>query len=263
MSSAAIPRLNIWLRTPWYRFWKVLETIAYEGREYCLQVPSGRRVYSPWFEMNPASDFTEAVKSIREAESGVLTADARFMLYQFARQAVRLPGHMAECGVWTGGSAQLLAWIIDSGNTKEGTKLHLFDTFTGTPNTTVPDRDCDSPGSFGNTSLEGVKARLRQYAHFCHYHPGLIPDTFTEVAAISEYSLVHVDVDIYTAVMECCKWFWPRMTVGGAMVFNTYGAYPYRYSTRAAVDDFFAKETDKPIILPTAQAIAIKTAVNG
>ena len=47
------------------------------------------------------------------------------------------------------------------------------------------------------------------------------------------------------------------------MVFNTYGAYPYRYSTRADVDEFFAKETDKPIILPTAQAIAIKTAMNG
>ena len=262
MSSASLSKMNSWLRIPWYRFWKMLETRAYEGQEYCLQVPSGRRVYTPWFEMNPASNFTQAMKSVREADSGALTADASFMLYQFARRALRLPGHMAECGVWKGGSAQLLAWIINSEH-PYATRLHLFDTFTGTPNTTVPDRDYNQPGLFGDTSLDSVKARLRQYAHFCDYHSGFVPDTFSEVADIPEYSFVHVDVDIYPAVLECCKWFWPRMTAGGVMVFTTYGAYPYRYATRAAVDEFFAQETDKPIILPNAQAIVIKTAMNG
>lgn len=88
MSSAALPEMNSWLRTPWYRFWKMLETRVDEGCKYCLQVPFGRRVYTPWFEMNLASNFTQAVKSVREADSAVLTADAHFILYQFARRAV-------------------------------------------------------------------------------------------------------------------------------------------------------------------------------
>lgn len=262
MGSAAISQLSSLLRAPWYRFWKTLEMKAYAGREYCLQIPFGRRVYTPWFEMKPTSDFGQALKAVRQVDGGCLTADAYFMLYQLAQRSAHLPGHMAECGVWKGGSAHLLAWIINSQRVKN-TQLHLFDTFAGTPATTVPERDYDTPGLFGDTSLDGVKARLRQYAHFCEYHPGLVPDTFAEVSDISEYSFVHIDVDIYPAVLECCKWFWPRMTVGGVMVFNTYGAFPYRYAARAAVDEFFAKETDKPLVLPTAQAVAIKTSVNG
>jgi O-methyltransferase len=257
-SSAALPKLNSVLRIPWYGFWKFLETKIFQGSEYCVQVPSGRRVYTPWFQMDEASDFGQALKSIRQVDGGCLTPDASFMLYQLARHAIQLPGHVAECGVFRGASAQLLSWIINS-HREQGTQLHLFDTFTGTPATTVPDRDHDQPGYFGNTSLDMVKQRLRQYSRFCHYHPGLVPDTFSEVADVNSYTFVHVDVDIYPAVLECCKWFWPRMAAGGVMVFNTYGAFPYRYATRAAVDEYFSTQPDKPLILPTAQAVVIKT----
>jgi hypothetical protein len=261
MKVAILRKINAWLKIPWYWFWNTIETKIYEGRDYCLQLPYGRRSYTPWFEMGEASDFTRAWRAVRTAGPITATSDAAFMLYQLARRSVRLPGHMADCGVFRGGSTQLLAWAIESAGA-DGTRLHLFDTFAGTPSDADPDRDHDLPGYFSETSLELVKERLRCYAHFCDYHPGVIPESFNDVSHIQPYSLVHVEVDLYPAVLECCKWFWPRLTPGGVMIFTTYGAYPYRRSTRAAVDDFFSGVDDKPLVLPTAQAVVIKSGVH-
>ncbi len=262
MKVAIKRRITAGLKIPWYWFWRMIESKIYQGREYSLQVPYGRRSYTPWFQTDETSDFARAWRSVRTTGPITATSDAAYMLYQFAQRSARLPGHMAECGVFRGGSAQLLAWAIESSEARR-TRLHLFDTFTGTPDHAVPERDHDLPGYFSETSLEAVQERLRPYAEFCEYHPGLIPETFSDVSHIEPYSLVHVEVDLYQAVIDCCQWFWPRMTPGGVMMFTTYGAYPYRRATRAAVDDFFSAEADKPLVLPTAQAVVIKTDSHG
>lgn len=69
---------------------------------------------------------------------------------------------------------------------------------------------------------------------------------------------MHVDVDIYPTALECCKWLWPRLAKGGVMLFDDYGFRSYRSAIRRAVDEFFSAVRDKPIVLPTAQAVAIK-----
>ena len=45
---------------------------------------------------------------------------------------------------------------------------------------------------------------------------------------------------------------------GGVILFDDYGFWSYRRAIRAAVDEFFATTEDKPIVLPTAQAVVIK-----
>jgi O-methyltransferase len=261
MKNVTLRATSEWLKVPWYGFWTAVQRTMYDGREYPIQVPSGRRSYAPWFNSDPTSDFTRAFHTVTAGGPITATPDACYMLYQFARRSVRLPGHMAECGVYRGGSAQLLSWVIH-GAEMRGIRLHLFDTFTGTPDHAVPERDHDLPGYFANTSVEAVKARLRPYAEFCDYHPGLIPATFADVSNVGPFSLVHVEVDLYSAVLECCQWFWPRLTPGGVMIFTAYGAYPYRHAVRVAVDEFFSKEADKPLVLPTAQAVVIKSSMH-
>jgi hypothetical protein len=126
------------------------------------------------------------------------------------------------------------------------------------PDTSVPERDYHSSGDFSDTSLNRVQRRLQGFP-FLAFHPGLMPQTFDEVAAVPTYSFVHVDVDIYPSVLECCKWFWPRLCPGGMIVFDDYGFYPYRYAARVAVDEFFASSVESLIVLPTGQAVAIKS----
>lgn len=198
------------LRQPWYLFWRLIERYLYQGREYTVQVPFGHRLLTPWFSADETSDFVKTLKRVRAAGPLVVSADRCYILYQFCHRSLALEGDIAECGVFTGGTAHLLSLVLST----HPHPLHLFDTFSGMPDTSVPARDYHSPGDFADTSLNQVKQRLASFP-FVNFHPGLIPNTFSEVVHISTYSFVHVDVDIYPSVFDCCKWFWPRLTRGG------------------------------------------------
>ena len=246
------------LRKFWYAFWRLIERCFFHGQAYSLHVPYGHRIFTPWFEEDSNSDFSQVIKMVKGFGPLVVSSDRCYILFQLARKASLIPGDLAECGVYTGGTAHLLALVLERQaiSTK---KLHLFDTFTGMPKTSIPSRDYHSPGDFANTSVDLVKKRLQHYDSFCIYHVGLMPVTFSEVKDIKEFSFVHVDVDIFPSVLACCEYFYPRLSRGGIMVFDDYGFYPYRYSVRSVVDNFFADKIDKPIFLPTGQALIIKT----
>jgi len=242
------------LRKPYYASWRLLERLFYHGKEYTLQVPSGHLVYTPWFVLN--SEFAELIVKVKQSGPLIVSLDRCYMLYQFCKYATSIEGDIVECGTYTGGTAYLLASIMKAkGVTYK--RLHLFDTFQGMPDIAIPERDVHAPGDFGDTCLDYVQKRLREFP-FVEFHPGFIPDTFSEIANINRFSFVHVDVDIYPTALECCKWFWPRLSRGGVMLFDDYGFWSYRRAIRAAVDEFFATIEDKPIVLPTAQAVVIK-----
>lgn len=256
MTNAAVGTLSKALRKPWYTFWKLVEKGYYRGRDYSVSVPYGYRVFTPWFSTDPRSEFYTLIQSARAAGPLAKSADRCFMLYQLSRSCLRLDGDWAECGVYSGGTAHLLSLIA----LEHPRPFHLFDTFCGMPSVARAQRDYHAAGEFSDTSLDDVKRRLGNFP-FVVLHPGVMPDTFDEVATVASYSFVHVDVDIYPSALACCEWFWPRLRPGGMMVFNDYGIYPYRYAARAAVDEFFAGASEGSLlVLPTGQAIAMKHA---
>jgi O-methyltransferase len=244
------------LRKPWFLFWRFVRIVLYEGKSYTLHVPFGHRVFTPWFDIKNNSEFSEVLKTVQKAGGSIVSADRYYMLYQFARMSVNRGGDFAECGVYRGGTAHLISLLISkSGICKP---FHLFDTFSGMPGTSIPSRDYHTPGDFSDTSLEAVKTRLNKFTLFCKFYPGFIPDTFSRIQDDQQFSFVHIDVDIYQSVLDCCNWFWPRMSSGGVIVIDDYGFYPYRHAAKAAVDEFFSSEPEEPISLPTGQAFVIK-----
>jgi O-methyltransferase len=72
-----------------------------------------------------------------------------YMIYQLAKQALKIKGDVAEVGVYKGGTAKLIASVFR----KTKTKIHLFDTFQGMPDAD-PEKDFHKKGDFGDTSLE-------------------------------------------------------------------------------------------------------------
>lgn len=257
MKSAQLGISSKILRKPWYWFWRFVVNKLYNGREYTLHVPDGYRTLTPWFTVGNKTSFSTLIQSVHEGGPLATSLDRCYQLYQFARRSAFLDGDMAECGVYTGGTAHLLALTLDLFSNTPA-HLHLFDTFGGMPDCSDPQRDYHSPGDFSDTSLSFVKQRLDKYSSACVFHPGVMPDTFAEVDENSRFSFVHVDVDNYPSVVACCRWFWPRLVSGGAMIFGDYGMYPYRHAARAAVDEFFAHEIEKPLVLPTGQALLLK-----
>ena len=258
MTGASLSALAKLMRKPWYKLWQLIDRCFYRGQCYSILVPFGYRTLTPWHGGDSDPDFAEASGSVRSSGPMTVTIDRCYFLFKMVQQQCILQGDLAECGVYVGSTAQYIAWALErySPSTR---RLHLFDTFCGMPKTSVPSRDYHSPEDFSDTSLDLVRRRLAEYAPFCTFHPGSMPDTFAKVRPTSTFSLVHVDVDIYPSVLACCEWFWPRMIRGGVMIFDDYGFYPYRYSAKASVDDYFSSRWEKPILLPTGQAMAIKT----
>ena len=172
------------------------------------------------------------------------------MIYQYAKQVSVLLGDVAEVGVYKGGTARLLAKAFEP----EAKIIHLFDTFSGMP-PPDPGKDLHKEGDFGNTSLEEVKTYLDDCKNV-RFYPGLFPDTSKPVENTT-FCLVHIDVDIYKSVMDCCKFFYPRLQRGAIMIFDDYG-FSGCPGAKMAVDEFFSNTPENPSCLLTNQCIVTR-----
>jgi O-methyltransferase len=210
-------------------------------------IPDGelyQPIYSPWLAPKFAIEFA------RIEPYTLVSADRCYVLASLVSQALELRGEVWECGVYRGGTAIMLAGRLAS----SGRTFRLFDTFEGMPETDAT-RDWHKLGDFRDTSIEAVQSRVS--GDFVQFHKGLIPDTFRGLES-AQIAFAHVDVDIYSAVLACCEFIFPRLCVGGFMVFDDYG-FATCPGARAAVDEFFAEQSSVPLALPTGQAVVFRS----
>jgi len=207
-------------------------------------------LFSPWLGYGSFRHFWEFAEPYT-----LVSADRCYVLYTLARQALALPGDFWECGVYKGGTARLLAELLAASGTTSA-RLHLFDTFTGMPETNLL-RDIHQRGDFADTSLAMVREHIGN-ADVVIYHQGVIPATFQGLEQ-SQIAFAHVDVDIYQSVWDCCAFIMPRLVRGGFLVFDDYG-FPSCPGARQAVDDFFRDRPEQPLVLPTGQALVFALA---
>ena len=193
-------------------------------------------------------EFDAVVSRIRGRT--VVSRDRCFVLYQLAKYAGSVEGDAAEIGVYKGGTASLISKALaDTGKT-----VHLFDTFEGMPETDAG-KDVHRSGDFADTSLDAVKEFLDDCSNL-RFYPGFFPESSAPICDF-QFSLVHVDVDIYQSVLDCCEFFHPRMNKGGIIVFDDYG-FPTCPGAKIAVDEFFFDKPEYPCYLPTGQCLVIK-----
>jgi len=207
-------------------------------------------VFSPWLGYGDFDHFRRLAEPFT-----LVSPDRLYILYVLALNALELNGEFWECGVYKGGTARMLAELIRLKGNSEGCTLRLFDTFAGMPQTSKQ-YDLHSRGDFSDTSLEAVRAIIGA-ADRVAFHPGLIPETFASRENTS-IAFSHIDVDIYQSVRDCSEFIYHRLVAGGVMVFDDYG-FPSCPGARKAVDEFFLDKPETPIILPTGQAVVIKS----
>ena len=133
-------------------------------------------------------------------------------------------------------------------------QLLLFDTFAGMPENDA-EGDSFDPGELGETSYAEVLSRLGNAGN-TQVFKGFIPDTFAGLADL-RFAFAHVDVDIYRSVRDCCEFIYPRLSVGGWLIFDDYG-FPSCAGGRRAIDEFFDDKPEVPLVLPTGQALVAK-----
>lgn len=179
------------------------------------------------------------IRNFRRQVKITMTDAEAHWLYMAARRTRRIPGDIAELGVYRGGSAL----IICSARLHDR-PLHLFDTFTGLP----PVGPYDSlffEGKFSRVALADVKDRFKDYSQVFFY-PGFFPDTAAAVVD-KKFSLVHLDADLYQSTLDGLKFFYPRMNRGGIILTHDYIQAEGVYK---AFDDFLR---DKPEMLLEAR----------
>ena len=241
----------------------LLKDLGYEIRRIAPdKIPIPRipdaEFYSPLF--SPWNGFGGFKMNYDLAKSHtIVSPDRCYVLYTLALQAAHALGEWYECGVYKGGTAMLLAKVLEDKTTDA--RLHLFDTFEGMPET-IPSIDLHQKHDFSDTSFDTVKSRIVSLLtdkKRIEFHKGLIPETF-KVLQSHHIAFAHIDVDIYQSVMDCCSFIYPRLQKGGFMVFDDYG-FPSCPGARLAVDRFFKDKPEKPLVLPTGQAIIFKSSV--
>jgi len=105
-------------------------------------------------------------RDVRERTAMLLTDTEAWGIYASAKRTARVPGDIAELGVFRGGSARLICEV------KGDRALHLFDTFAGLPSS--GDSDTRFQGGSFASSLDPVRSYLNHFPNV-HFHVGLFP----------------------------------------------------------------------------------------
>jgi hypothetical protein len=177
-------------------------------------------------------------------------------------------GAVAECGVFRGFSARMLASAareMQSGF--DGSGMFLIDSFEGLAESSDEDTIVEvdeaagklrvsRPGRrFTTTSVDRVRRVLAGFpgAILCK---GWIPAAFDQLPE-QRWAFVHLDVDLYDATLAGLDYFYDRMLPGGSIVCDDY-ITPLYPGTMRAWDGFCERRGARFLILDTGQAVLTK-----
>jgi len=190
--------------------------------------------YSPW---QLDDDFCATHERIR----GHTLVDLYrcYELWHLLAQTRQLAGDILEVGTWRGGTGCLLARRA-AGLECDAT-VHLCDTFTGVVKTGDEDSGY-SGGEHADTSVSLVE-RLSSDLGLDNVaiHQGIFPEETGDALADRTFRFCHIDVDVYQSARDVLDWVWPRMPLGGIVVFDDFG-----FASCAGITQLVHEEEQKP-----------------
>jgi O-methyltransferase len=191
--------------------------------------------------------FARDLKKIHEETELLLEDIEAFHIYMAVKRTGKVPGDIAEVGVYKGGSAKIICSV------KGDRHLHLFDTFEGLPK--VDEIDMVWPfyeGKFA-ASYDSVRDYLKDERNVSFYK-GIFPATSDPVKE-TRFSMVNLDVDCYESTKLCLEFFYSRMSPGGIILSHDYVTAP---GVRKAFDDFFDKKAEPVLETAGSQCLVVK-----
>jgi hypothetical protein len=208
--------------------------------------------YEPYGDADSAAD----VELLRRILPYTMTSSARVLgLVDAIRWicAAKIPGAVAECGVWRGGSMMAAALtLLEHGD--DSRDLYLFDTYRGMTAPGEQDRDRRGRSAVtmfsrtrtGPNSSRWCAVGVRQVrsnlagtgypSSRLHFVEGPVEETIP-AAAPPELALLRLDTDWYTSTRHELEHLWPRLAPGGICIIDDYGDWS---GARRATDEFIA-----------------------
>jgi O-methyltransferase len=183
--------------------------------------------------------FTQLADDVKAHGRTMLPRKRLWMLWQCVGNVAPLEGGAAEIGTYQGGSAYFIAASFAARLGHE-VPLEVIDTFDGHPPGKLSGHDSPvhaDETKFAATSYESVVEYLGAFEQVTVRQGDF--STIAPELPEQRYRLVHVDVDLYVAALECLNYFGPRLVPGGIVVLDDYGK-PTCPGIRRAAEEFLA-----------------------
>lgn len=172
------------------------------------------------------------------AFSGNLTLIRNFSLYEVYKRTLGISGHIAEIGVYKGAGTLLFGKLAQIFEPDSLCMVHGFDNFGGTR--AVPENPLQVQD--GNKENEERLRRLILLQNLDNTVKIHKLDVEIDLPAFFEkhphlrFKLVFLDSGTYECTSEAIKYFWPRLNVGGIMIFDQYNNEVSPGETRAVTE---------------------------
>lgn len=169
--------------------------------------------YSPW---EGDTDFMTLYEIVKD--NTLVDIYRCYELWTMVKNMRTVEGDILEVGVWRGGTGAILSKASENSNAQ----VYLADTFTGVVKATEEDTVYRG-GEHSDTSEQIVSDLLeRVMSKNAIVLKGVFPDDFPGLQ-IDKIKLCHIDVDTYQSASDIFDYAWPKIQVGGAVVFDDYG----------------------------------------
>ena len=208
--------------------------------------------YSPWLT---DMEFNRVVDVIKE--NTLLDYYICYDLWELVGQAAKLQsGDLIEIGTWRGGSGSLIAKRAELEGIEA--KVYLCDTFRGVVKASTLD-PVYRGGEHADASVDAVRNLIQKLnLHNVEVLQGTFPDDTGHGLADKTFRFCHIDVDVYRSAAEIVEWIWPRLCLGGLIVYDDYGFKGCEGVTRFVNEE--RGRSDRMIIHNlNGHAVAIKT----
>ncbi|WP_157976912.1 TylF/MycF/NovP-related O-methyltransferase [Taibaiella helva] len=215
------------LNTP-FRGWARLRGSAYQ-----VVIPAN--TYAPWLKDAAFSYIFRKVKP-----DSLINLYQAWELWTLAGDLEKVPGDILEVGVWRGSTSIIMGTRLKiAGSLK---KIYACDTFEGVVKASGPNDNFYKGGEHKDTSLELVD-RLIGEAGLDNIHllRGIFPDDTGDEIAGKRFALCHIDVDAYESARSVLEWVWPRLHIGGVVVFSDYG-FPITQGITQLVNECYSEQ---------------------
>jgi len=177
-------------------------------------------------------------------------ANINILIHMIARTRA-LPGDLADCGVFRGGSTVGMGlYLRQHGIAK---KIYGFDSFGGFPEEANADihlggaanEDRHTHG-FDGTSVESVRHKIARFGlQNIELVPGFFHQTFPTLAGRQlSFCFAHLDVNLYDSYKCCLEFFYPRLVPGAVVLFDEYNDPPWPGCNKA-VDEFLQGRSER------------------
>jgi O-methyltransferase len=194
-----------------------LHSLPRHAQDRSYEPVSPLATYAPW---NTDAAFAEVFITIRNHT--LVDQYRAYELWSLVEQSRKLDGSLLEVGVWRGGTGAIIAQQAQRCGILN--PVYLCDTFTGVVKAGRRDSDYRG-GEHADTSpriaedLIGGRLKLDNVRIL----QGIFPEETAAAIAHERFRFCHIDVDVYASARDILDWVWPRLVVGGIVVYDDYG----------------------------------------